>query len=405
MEYCDIERFLEKIEEYRRRDIMSDMEKVHEQRVQDIIMTCNHKEPKRVPVMGKMTAWAVANAGVKTRDLINNRELLVEKWTSFLKDIYVDCMFGFGIGIPMKTVWALESKTFFISNDEVTIQHKENTPMLVEEYPELIKDPISFMMNKICPRKFPALNKQYPENLAALKKAALGLDDLAGDTAAIIKRVEEEYGVARIVGSKLYAPLDLIFDRLRGFKGLAVDMRRNPQWLIEACEALFPIYMKLAENGIKGQYPFAVTTVHCPTFLGPKNFANFFWPTYKRMLLRVKELGTQTFIFMEGSWKPYYDFLNELPPNCIIGNLDVDDPIEAKKLIGDKITIVGGVPVNLLRYGTKQQCLDHAKKVIDVCAPGGGFIFTTDKALLSAGDVNIENLIAVNEFVHEYGVY
>jgi uroporphyrinogen-III decarboxylase len=123
------------------------------------------------------------------------------------------------------------------------------------------------------------------------------------------------------------------------------------------------------------------------------------------MLLRVKELGTQTFVFMEGSWEPYYDFLNELPANCMIGNLEADDPIEAKKLIGDKITIAGGVPLNLLRYGTKQQCLEHAKRIIDACAPGGGFIFTTDKALLSAGDVKIENLIAVNEFVHEYGVY
>jgi hypothetical protein len=384
---------------------MSEMEKVYEQRIQDIIMTCNHKEPKRVPIMGKMTAWAVAYSGAKTRDLIYDRELHVEKWTSFLKDIYVDCMQGIGIRIPLKMIWALESETFFISNDEVTIQHKENTPMLVEEYPELIKDPISFIMNKICPRKFPALSKPYPESLAALKEAALGLSDSSESAAAVVKRCREEYGVPGIGGSKLYAPLDVIFDRLRGFTGLAVDMRRNPEWLIEACEALFPIYMKVAERGITGPYPFAATTLHCPTFLGPKNFGKFFWPTYKKMLLRVKELGSQTFAYMEGTWKPYYEFLNELPPNCMIGLLEADDPIEAKKLIGDKITIVGGVPLNLLRYGTKQQCLDHAKKIIDACAPGGGFIFTTDKALLSDGDVKVENLIAVNEFVHEYGVY
>ncbi|HEY3423845.1 MAG TPA: hypothetical protein VGL27_03545, partial [Negativicutes bacterium] len=288
---------------------MSDMGKVCEERIKDIITTCNHKEPKRVPVMGKMASWAVAYAGAKTRDLVNNRELQVEKWTSFLKEIYVDCMFGFGIGIPMKTIWALESKTFFISNDEVTIQHKQNTPMLVEEYPELIKDPISFMINKICPRKFPALNKPYPENLESLRKAALGLLDYAQDLTAITKRAKEQYGVAPIVRSKLHPPLDVMFDRLRGFTDGAVDMRRNPQWLVEACEALRPIYMKLAEDDITGEYPFVVTAAHCPTFLGPRNFAKFFWPTYKKMLLRVKELGTQTFVFMEGSWEPYYDFL------------------------------------------------------------------------------------------------
>lgn len=384
---------------------MSDMEKLYQERIQDIITTCNHKEPKRVPIMGKMTAWAVAYSGAKTKDLIYNRDLHVEKWTSFLKDIYVDCIQGIGIRTPMKLIWALESKTFFISNDEVTIQHRENTPMLAEEYPELIKDPIAFMMNKIAPRKFPALNRPYPENLEALKKAVIGLAETTADADAVVKCCREQYGVAGIGGPKLYAPLDVVFDRLRGFTGLSVDMRRNPDWLVEACEALYPIYMSSAERGIKGKYPFAATTLHCPTFLGPKNFGKFFWPTYKKMLLRVHELGTQTFAYLEGTWKPYYDYLDELPPNCMIGLLEADDPIEAKKLLGDKITIVGGMPVNLLRYGTKQQCLDHAKKIVDACAPGGGFIFSTDKALLSAGDVKVENLIAVNEFVHEYGVY
>ncbi len=304
----------------------------------------------------------------------------------------------------MKMVWALESKTFFISDDEVTIQHRDNTPMLAEEYPELIQDPVAFAINKLCPRKFPVLQKPYPQNLQALKKAALGLLDYALDNAAIAKRVKEKYGVAPIAGAKLYAPLDLVFDRLRGF-AITMDMSRNAAMLEQACEALYPIYMALAEKMMTGAYPFAATTAHLPTFLGPKKFARFFWPTYQKMLLRVRELGSQTLLFMEGTWKPYYDLLNELPPNTLIGLLECDDPIEAKKLIGDTVTIIGGVPVNLLAYGTKQECLDSAKKIIDACAPGGGFLWSTGRSLLSAGDVKAENLIAVHQFVHEYGKY
>ena len=44
-------------------------------------------------------------------------------------------------------------------------------------------------------------------------------------------------------------------------------------------------------------------------------------------------------------------------------------------------------------------------KVYDECAPGGGFIFTTDKSLLSTDDCNPENLKAVNAFAHAYGRY
>jgi hypothetical protein len=49
--------------------------------------------------------------------------------------------------------------------------------------------------------------------------------------------------------------------------------------------------------------------------------------------------------------------------------------------------------------------VDQAKKMIDACAPGGGFILSGDKALLSPNDARPENLKAVTDFVLEYGVY
>jgi len=85
--------------------------------------------------------------------------------------------------------------------------------------------------------------------------------------------------------------------------------------------------------------------------------------------------------------------------------LEADDVVQAKKRIGDKLTIIGAVPTSLLKYGSKAECLDCAKELIDECAPGGGFMLSVEQALLSTGDVNIDNLKAVNQFVHEYGVY
>ena len=37
--------------------------------------------------------------------------------------------------------------------------------------------------------------------------------------------------------------------------------------------------------------------------------------------------------------------------------------------------------------------------------PGGGYIFGFDKAPLTLKDINLENYIALSEFVHEYAVY
>ena len=63
-----------------------------------------------------------------------------------------------------------------------------------------------------------------------------------------------------------------------------------------------------------------------------------------------------------------------------------------------------------IRYGkpdaSDEECIAAAKKMVDELAPGGRFIFCTgDKVLLSASDAKAENIRAVNEFVHGYGLY
>lgn len=110
-------------------------------------------------------------------------------------------------------------------------------------------------------------------------------------------------------------------------------------------------------------------------------------------------------MLLEGEWESKYDWLNSLPKNFAVGIVEGDDIFEAKKRIGDNITIAGGMPLQMLKLGKKEECIDYAKKLIDELAPGGGYIFTSSRELLSKGDVNHENLVETHNFVHEYGVY
>ena len=59
----------------------------------------------------------------------------------------------------------------------------------------------------------------------------------------------------------------------------------------------------------------------------------------------------------------------------------------------------------MLKYSSKKECIDHVKKTYDACEPGGGFLFCTDKAILSTDDINVDTYRAVNEFAHKYGEY
>jgi hypothetical protein len=379
--------------------------KLYEKRVKDILATTNHKDPESVPVLGNMLTWPLAHAGVTVEECLKDRDFYIRKCNQVFEEFYFDSLFSFGLAMPMESIEILGSKTYFVSDDMVTVQHRENTPMLAEEYRELIRDPIPYVVNKLFPRKYPALNAKYPENMAALKRAGRSFVEFLATRAALLDDARERHGIVSLVSAKSYPPLDVIFDRLRGIKGLFVDLRRCPELVQEAVEALFPIYFDILDCSVKDQFPFAGTTMHCPTFISTKDFERFFWPTYRKMLLHVYEKGSKTVIFLEGNWERYYDFLNDLPKSSIIVILEQDNVFKAKKLIGNNVTICGSVPTSLLRFGSKQECLTYAGELLDACAPAGGFMVTTERTLLSAGDVNPDNLRAVNQFVHDYGKY
>jgi uroporphyrinogen-III decarboxylase len=57
-------------------------------------------------------------------------------------------------------------------------------------------------------------------------------------------------------------------------------------------------------------------------------------------------------------------------------------------------------PVYLLHYGTKQQVIDEVKRLIDILAPGGGYIFSTGAAHDNAIPENVE---AMFDTVKTYG--
>lgn len=92
-----------------------------------------------------------------------------------------------------------------------------------------------------------------------------------------------------------------------------------------------------------------------------------------------------------------------MPKGSMIFLLDEDDPFEVYKSIGDWATIGTGIDSSLMKFGTKQQCIDYVKKCVDTFAPGGGFWFMPSKPLLCDNDVKIENLRAVYETINEYG--
>lgn len=384
-----------------------DTTKLYEERVKRFVTTTEHQEPDRVPVLSTIETWAVSYADATITECLESHEKEIEVFAKPFDDIYFDGTLGFTLNRAMKLYTKLGSNAYFVSQDGTTLQHAEIAPMQAEDYDAFIEDPLKFTCNTVFKKKYPELNKPYPENKQALKAAALELADFGLKMQKAVTYLKETHGVPVTAGNYVISPLDMIFDYYRGFGGTLTDLRRYPDKVKAATEKLVDFCVGLATGGAAKlePFPWVFTPLHIPNYLSAKQFGEFYWPFYKQVLLALHERGAKVYAFLEGNWENFYDYLLELPKDFFIGALEKDDIFKAKKILGDTITIAGGMSLNLLRYGTKQECIDHAKKVIDACAPGGGYIFSTNLIMLSKGDVNVDNYKAVNEFVHQYGVY
>ena len=289
----------------------------------------------------------------------------------------------------------------FVMAQNGYVQHPETSAMDDDEYPELIADPIKFLMEKALPRHN---SKLTGGDMKAAKTLMLAYDyynNAFYKTAEFEANMVEKYEYAIRPGTiGAVVPVDFIAAALRGFTKISIDCRRRPNELAEAAQALLPMF-----ESICTMFPgHAELYLHMAPFMTEQNFLKIYWPTFKAQIEYLVESGQTVRIWCERNWMRYLDYLTELPDNIAIVFEDGDAQL-CKDKLGTKKIISGLYPTMMFRSSTTQECVDEAKKIVDILAPGGAYIFGFDKGLLSPGDAKIENVQATLKAVREYGVY
>ncbi|NTW71781.1 MAG: uroporphyrinogen decarboxylase [Eubacteriaceae bacterium] len=364
--------------------------------------------PKRVPVNISLPFEPVAQyGGINLIEAQWNPGLVAEAADKICQDLYSDINpFGGALRYP-SFYTALKSQSFVMGSNGF-IQHPEVIGMLPEEYDYLIEKPLDCLYEKVLTRQFKALDLKDPINtMLSFTKGVMAFGQDFGTTGSIIGALNEKYGYyggGIFDGGFTEAPADFLADQLRSFKGFVMDMRRMGDKVLDACEALYPI---VREKGM----PKEITNngsvffpLHMPTFMREKDFATYWWPSFKKLIHEYASLGIHSTLFCEDDWTRYTEYLYELPVDTRL-MFEYGDARKIKDKLGRKHIITGFYPVTLLKIGTKQQCIDKAKEYIDILAPGGKYMFSLDKQPLDIDDINVENYQAVAEFVRDYAVY
>ena len=386
------------------------MGKLLEEIKQNIIDATSFREPKKVPVGIDVTGWAFHYSGTVYRDIIDDPIKTCEAYTKIFNDIPVDYVLSSGISVvPIKAYKALGVRDYEFAEDGISITHNQagSKFMSVEEYQELIRDPFAFLNETRKKRKVPAFTLPKQQAYEALKKSVLEYKVFQETNAMIAQYLTEEkqiYGIYDEAQINFYAPFDMIFDSLRGITNALTDLRRYPDMVRAACDAIWEYQTAFGELDPKDHsdpLPMGNTIYHSECFVSPAKFDEVFFKRFKETYLPFMEAGKKFYLFGEGRFMNTIERFRELPKGAMVILLESDDPFEAYQKVGDWCTLVTGISVDLLQTGTKQQCIDYVKKCFDTFAPGGGFMFQPNKELVSGKDAQIENLIAVYEAADE----
>ena len=137
-------------------------------------------------------------------------------------------------------------------------------------------------------------------------------------------------------------------------------------------------------------------------FMSDEYYEKYYWRYLKELIETIISVGMTPYVFAEGRYSTRLHHLREVPKGKVVYKFE-DTPMElAKKELGDVACITGGFSNVLLFQNTPEQVRDECKRMLDICAPGGGFIFQTKSSLTLAKRENVE---AMFETVREYGKY
>jgi hypothetical protein len=301
---------------------------------------------------------------------------------------------------------AIGAKTYKIPGRDLDINSAAQFPqnniyMKAEEYNEFIQDPFNFFLEKSIPRKHYHL-REMPRKEISIIKGALEYARYGEILMPLILKIGQKYGMPPLYQSAIpTGPLDFIGDFLRTLPELFLDMKRRPEELKAAAEAMVPLLVKYGEFAFDSptNFPWIMIPLHVGMFLRPKDFEEFYWPSFKKMTDILIQDGFTPCYIGESNWTPYLDFLAELPKGTVWLFEEMDWDKANDEL--SNLAFGGTLSLDLLRFGTKEQVISEVKDQIEKYGSRGGFLILPPAPLMNINDAKPQNAIALANYFLE----
>lgn len=386
----------------------------------------NLQEPDRVPFAGIGGDIIPAYSGITSQEFCFDYEKARKALAKYNEDFPFDWNFGagiLGVAVPPLMFAFTDDPDIFLTTAMYGTFHDilgdtctrypgretgvncspqfiGGTYMGVEEYDDLIADPIGFNFEVMLPRV--CKNLRTPRQAAATW-VRMGMESMK--FAHFMQGVGEDMakiGIPFLPITMGMSPLDVIADGYRNFTNVMLDLRRHPEKVKKACEAMVEPILKVGlgpkDMGVK----VAFIPLHLNEYLSPELYSEFYWPYLKEVILGFAKEGIKSLVFFEGKHEPHLETILDLPAGWGVAYFEKTDVVKAKEVLKDHTCIMGGVPVSLIVTGTPHSIDAYVKDLLEKMKPGGGFILSPSVGNAPRG-TPVENIRALIEAVEKYG--
>ena len=203
---------------------------------------------------------------------------------------------------------------------------------------------------------------------------------------------------------------------LRGWERFMMDLALEPKMAQAMVEKLTNHYLKNLPGYLRavGEYSQVIVLGddlgnQKTTFMSPDMYRKMLKSYHKQIVQAIKD-QSDLFVFLHSDGN-----IRKLIPDLIEIGIDILNPVQisAKDMIPEELKRDFGKDIvfwgagadtqHVLPFASPEEIKQHVKELIDIFAPGGGYVFTQIHNIQA--NVPPENIIAMFDTAQEYGFY
>ena len=388
--------------------------------------------PDRVPFVPTMGNLVALEYGASVKEAMTDQSTIIPALDQLLEDIKPDYFYTpdffpkntLDILRPININYPGKTPEF---GDNFTYQVADHTFMEDDEYDVFLKDPSAFLMHRVLAEKYEALaglKLLNPYNLCGatvMGFASLAAPPLVGALEAMLaagKATQAYIGSSVAVNMHLIrkgfpiwgsavasAPFDIFADNIRGLLNTVMDLKTDPELLAQALDRFTDVVIADAIALAKMSHSdsvFVPLHIGVDEFMSPSDYEQYYWPSLKKLLCALVAADLTPFVFCEGNYYTRLNCIKDVPKGKIVYLFEKQDMAKAKRELEGIACVAGNMSTATLMHGSTEQVVTETRRLLDTCAPGGGYIMSND---ISLDNCKRENLAAWYEAVEKYGRY